>query len=113
MLAQQAWVWPLPDTDARAQQDRLWQTRGHALPVNRIETGDLGLIFALFRCMPLLALVPEDSAKAAALAGQARIVPLDVPAVRRDLVAWQRADDDNPLLARLVHHLVLAARSAG
>lgn len=113
LLAQQAWVWPLPDTDARAQQDRLWQTRGHALPVNRIETGDLGLIFALFRCMPLLALVPEDSAKAAALAGQARIVPLDVPAVRRDLVAWQRADDDNPLLARLVHHLVLAARSAG
>jgi DNA-binding transcriptional LysR family regulator len=112
-LARHAWVWPLPDTDARTQQDRLWQGRGHVLPACRIETGDLGLIFALFKAMPLLALVPEHSARAAALAGQARIVPLDVPSGRKDLVAWHRPDDDNPFLAELVRHLGLAARSQG
>ena len=111
LLAQQAWIWPLPHTDARAQQDRLWQVAGHALPDHRIETGDLGVIFALLQRMPLMAQVPEDSARAAARAGQALIVTMTVPAARRDLVAWQRLDDTNPSLARLVHHLACEARS--
>ncbi len=82
-------------------------------PVNRIEAGDLGLIFALLKCTSLLAFVPQDSALAAALAGQTLIVPVDVPAVCRDLVAWHRADDNSPYLARLVHHLAAVARKAG
>lgn len=111
LVADQAWIWPVLNTDARAQQDRVWHSRGHALPTNRIETGDLGCVLALLRHLPLLAQVPEDFARAAARAGQALIVPLELPAARRDLMAWHRPDDTNPHLARTVHHLAREARN--
>jgi DNA-binding transcriptional LysR family regulator len=62
-----------------------------------------------------LALMPEDSARAAARAGLAKILPLDVPIGLSDLVAWHLPPSSTfspsaqTSLKRLLHHLSAAA----
>jgi DNA-binding transcriptional LysR family regulator len=109
VLAQQAWVWPLLGTHTRTLQDRLWQRLALAPPRNRVEVGDMGLVAALFKHMPLLALMPHDSAQAAALAGFAKILPLEAPLGLTDLVAWHLPTATHAVAKRFLHHLKAAA----
>lgn len=112
LLARQAWVWPLPGTHTRHLQERFWQERALPWPGNRIETGDISLVLTLLQRLPLLALMPEDSARAAARAGLAKILPLEVPIGLSDLVAWslpRSTQASPPSLERLLHHLSAAA----
>lgn len=107
-LSSQAWIWPLQGTRTRELQERFWQRLGVAAPSNLVETGDTALVFALLRRMPLLALMPDDSARAAAQAGIAKILPLEAPIGLADLVAWQLPQSNSPALKRLLHHLAAA-----
>lgn len=112
LLARQAWIWPLPGTHTRELQERFWQRAGLPWPTNRVESGDISLVLTLLQRLPLLALMPEDSARAAARAGLAKILPLEVPIGLSDLVAWylpQSAAAAQAPLKRLLHHLSAAA----
>lgn len=115
LLARQAWVWPLPGTHTRELQERFWRREGLDWPSNRIESGDISLVLTLLQRLPLLALMPEDSARAAARAGLAKILPLDVPIGLSDLVAWHLPPSSTfspsaqTSLKRLLHHLSAAA----
>ncbi len=89
LLAQQAWLWPLPGTQTRMLQDRWFQRQGLALPSDLIETGDLGLQVALLRTLPRVALLPQDSARLAVATGAAKMLPLSASIGLSDIVAWQ------------------------
>ena len=99
----------------RELQERFWRREGLDWPSNRIESGDISLVLTLLQRLPLLALMPEDSARAAARAGLAKILPLDVPIGLSDLVAWHLPPSSTfspsaqTSLKRLLHHLSAAA----
>jgi DNA-binding transcriptional LysR family regulator len=108
LLAAQSWIWPLPGTRTRLLQDRFFHRLGLPLPSNVVETGDTALMLALLRRLPLVALLPEDSALAAAQAGLAKMLPLQAAIGLPQVAAWHLPQPAGPALKRFLQLLAAA-----
>lgn len=108
-LNNEAWIWHLPGTRTRAQQDRLWAEMGLPLPTNLIETGDIMLSLSMMKRMPLLSLLPQHVARVAAQNGIVVIVPLPVELDLGQLTLWHLREPQSPVVEHFKQLLSEAA----
>lgn len=108
-LATSAWIWPNDGTRTRVLQQQFWLRLGLPLPTDIIETGDSALVHALFGRLPLAAVMDDDGALAAAQAGVARILSLDVELGFPELCTWHGEPPRTPAVGPFVQRLLEAA----
>jgi len=112
-LNEQAWIWPLPGTRSRVLRDRLWQGMGLQLPRNVVQTGDLMLTLNLMRRLPLLTILPQHVARAAAQSGAVKILPLEADLGLADLSLWHLREPQGDLVEQFKRLLLQAAQAPG
>lgn len=112
-LNEQAWIWPLPGTRSRVLRDRLWQGMGLQLPRNVVQTGDLMLTLNLMRRLPLLTILPQHVARAAAQSGAVKILPLEADLGLADLSLWHLREPQSDLVEQFKRLLLQAAQAPG
>lgn len=113
VLSRQRWIWQLPGTRTRLLMDRLWQEMGLAPPTDLIESGDAMLALSLMREMPLVAVMTQDMAVAAAKRGVVVMLPHAVDLGLGPMSVWHLPDTQGEAVDRFKQLLVEAARPEG